>query len=300
MFSIRNRSAFTLIELLVVIAIISILTAIAFPVFAQAREKARATVCLSNQKQAALANLQYIQDHDEAVPPTFRCEDGMEIPPSNLCTNVLTTRTWVHCLMPYVTSKWIFRCPDVEKNPYEEWSATSHSIFPDYRELPAYGYNYAYLTPEDGTKLNYCPADAGYVDGVNVIPVKVAEIESPAQTLLFADMKYVGSDAGGGYVATWGADPPTTQKACYWGGWGIGAIGDNPLLGGVDTSTGIINTHHSGRINVTFCDGHSKCLTPGQLAAGTNWYVGIDVNSVVITDLSQYLWSLKKTGNSDL
>ncbi|MBC8137018.1 MAG: DUF1559 domain-containing protein [Fibrella sp.] len=62
-----NR-AFTLIELLVVIAIIAILAAILFPVFAQAREKARQTSCLSNQKQLGLATMQYVQDYDETFP----------------------------------------------------------------------------------------------------------------------------------------------------------------------------------------------------------------------------------------
>ncbi len=60
-----KRSGFTLIELLVVIAIIAILAAILFPVFAQARAKARQTACLSNEKQIMLAIIQYAQDYDE-------------------------------------------------------------------------------------------------------------------------------------------------------------------------------------------------------------------------------------------
>jgi len=63
-----NRSGFTLIELLVVIAIIAILAAILFPVFAQAREKARQTSCISNTKQMAIAFLMYSQDYDELMP----------------------------------------------------------------------------------------------------------------------------------------------------------------------------------------------------------------------------------------
>jgi prepilin-type N-terminal cleavage/methylation domain-containing protein len=62
-------SAFTLIELLVVIAIIAILAAILFPVFAQAREKARQAACLSNQKQLGTSIMMYVQDYDETYPP---------------------------------------------------------------------------------------------------------------------------------------------------------------------------------------------------------------------------------------
>ena len=64
----RKRRGFTLIELLVVIAIIAILAAILFPVFAQAREKARQATCLSNLRQVDVATQMYMQDYDEAVP----------------------------------------------------------------------------------------------------------------------------------------------------------------------------------------------------------------------------------------
>src|SRR5881396_3133319 len=62
------RRGFTLIELLVVIAIIAILAAILFPVFAQARAKARQATCMSNLKQLALGALMYGQDFDETYP----------------------------------------------------------------------------------------------------------------------------------------------------------------------------------------------------------------------------------------
>src|SRR5690349_3905542 len=71
----RVRRGFTLIELLVVIAIIAILAAILFPVFAQAREKARQSSCLSNMKQIGSALLMYVQDYDEVWPPSYYYRD---------------------------------------------------------------------------------------------------------------------------------------------------------------------------------------------------------------------------------
>jgi prepilin-type N-terminal cleavage/methylation domain-containing protein len=65
----KTNKGFTLIELLVVIAIIAILAAILFPVFARAREKARQTNCMNNQRQIALSVTMYVQDHNSMFMP---------------------------------------------------------------------------------------------------------------------------------------------------------------------------------------------------------------------------------------
>src|SRR5450432_2193819 len=101
-----KRSAFTLIELLVVIAIIAILAAILFPVFAQAREKARGISCLSNLKQAGLAYAMYTQDYDETTPlqnsPVIKDASG----------NYLSGGYWFRQIKPYVKNWQLMLCPD--------------------------------------------------------------------------------------------------------------------------------------------------------------------------------------------
>jgi prepilin-type N-terminal cleavage/methylation domain-containing protein/prepilin-type processing-associated H-X9-DG protein len=96
----RNSSGFTLIELLVVIAIIAILAAILFPVFAQAREKARAISCLSNHKQIGLGLTMYIQDYDSTYPLNQNYypdpANTLNPPPAN------TRHTWADMIYPYI------------------------------------------------------------------------------------------------------------------------------------------------------------------------------------------------------
>jgi len=117
----RERTAprgFTLIELLVVIAIIAILAAILFPVFAQAREKARQASCLSNGKQMALGLTMYAQDYDETFPRVWTANFG----PTG------GARDWKDDIQPYVKNRDVFKCPSKTMQwpgyGYNTWLAT--------------------------------------------------------------------------------------------------------------------------------------------------------------------------------
>src|SRR5947209_11018338 len=103
----RRRLGFTLIELLVVIAIIAILAAILFPVFAQAREKARQAMCISNTRQIGLALMQYCQDYDETV-----------VPNNNQVTGSASTTwlSWPDFLQPYIKNTQVFTCPSSHRS----------------------------------------------------------------------------------------------------------------------------------------------------------------------------------------
>lgn len=107
-----QRRGFTLIELLVVIAIIAILAAILFPVFAQAREKARQASCLNNLKQLGIAVMQYTQDNDELFP----CGDNWlndHYDPAPGHNGQLNYKAgWKYQISSYVKAEQVFHCPD--------------------------------------------------------------------------------------------------------------------------------------------------------------------------------------------
>ncbi len=109
-------AAFTLIELLVVIAIIAILAAILFPVFAQARAKARQAACLSNMKQIGTASMMYLQDYDETYP-VANLSYGANFDGAH--------GGWMQQIQPYIKNVQVFRCPDAVKradNNVEFWT----------------------------------------------------------------------------------------------------------------------------------------------------------------------------------
>src|SRR3954469_4797518 len=99
-----GRSGFTLIELLVVIAIIAILAAILFPVFAQAREKARMSACISNMRQIGSAFMMYAQDYDETFPYN-RFHSSVGAGPEE------EINSWRNAIAPYLKNVDVMACP---------------------------------------------------------------------------------------------------------------------------------------------------------------------------------------------
>jgi prepilin-type N-terminal cleavage/methylation domain-containing protein/prepilin-type processing-associated H-X9-DG protein len=176
------KRGFTLIELLVVIAIIAILAAILFPVFAKAREKARQSSCLSNQRQIATAVMAYLQDYDEVFFPSCTGNYGNTtlkgvVYPSTWGPTAGGTYLllWQDLVYPYVKGTQLFICP----------SATAHSYGTDY------GYNYYYLgSNPSGYQL---PPDV----------YSLGDVKSPAETVCVVEAGNYLAYRPLQYAATW-------------------------------------------------------------------------------------------------
>lgn len=244
----KARSAFTLIELLVVIAIIAILAAILFPVFAQARAKARATTCASNLRQLAGAALMYAADFD-GYPLRFASSAsvidknflGEDVPRRGYAEAYYWQSLW----LPYTKNTAIFFCP---------------SGYQDFRQAPRYkdrlvggmpikeiwghyGINYEGLAKYRAPWSSYGTSARGIYSVVN-----------PSATFLVMD--------------SWSNSPAVDGSDNAGRFLGCGAVGSGNDVGvGLNLPLGDPRRgdRHSGRFNVAYVDGHVKSVSPGDL-----------------------------------
>jgi prepilin-type N-terminal cleavage/methylation domain-containing protein/prepilin-type processing-associated H-X9-DG protein len=248
----RRRSAgFTLIELLVVIAIIAILAAILFPVFAQAREKARQATCLSNMKQWSLGTRMYLQDYDETVVPCY------------LYSN-LGLQWWPDLLDPYVKNDKVWHCPN-----YSEAYTNGREKFtpgegPNKKVLKmSCGCNNWHYWPNGQSKE---PVLLGAM-GVNRVGLAInsseAQIQRPADLIMAVDATY------------WEIWTPTMHD------YRNKAL---PFKGG-GTVRGWVNLRHSGGFNAFFADGHARFMRETK---HENWLKNPDAKTGDKDDLSEY------------
>ena len=244
-----KRTAFTLIELLVVIAIIAILAAILFPVFAQAREKARAIACLSNTKQLGTAFMMYVQDYDERLPQgTNRYYYGY-----------LSGNGWAGQLQPYIKNAGVFKCPS---DP-----TTAKTGVGGVRLDPvSYIGNFSALTDVPGYNVG------GSLPAFN----------SPARTVLLCEGKGTTTNLNDTFETGTTFYSPTTDARSIVYTKSNGAQGWQPngvqffQTGAIDGSapavqggfyTSLDGVHNKGS-NYILLDGHAKWFMPKAVSGG--------------------------------
>ncbi len=280
----QAASAFTLIELLVVIAIIAILAAILFPVFAQAREQARGTSCLSNSKQVGLGLMMYTQDYDETYPML------------ESVSPFAADTTWPQMIQPYVKNWNLFKCPSdggANDNQYKSncWFCSSPPTSQQMDVMRGYqsnfGLNYAFLSPGNA---------AGQYIGV-----PMAAVGSPAATVAAtSDTTYWAEGSPPGCRPTLGGwyseDAPAILDATgfnysnttlYFYGWFF-----DESHGCSWQRYGGSYPRHLGKFNVVWADGHVKGTRPLDLFRGVEYNVATPQFSRVI-DKSVYVWDLE-------
>jgi len=258
---VKTLSAFTLIELLVVIAIIAILAAILFPVFAQARAKARAITCLSNLKQIGLGAIMYMQDYDEVVIPArvggTDQTDGVWTNANNqwgYTGKMEWHQFWPYLIQPYVKNFGVVGCPDMPSADGPFWS----------------------INPENMTKgtslaINDMMSTWGDDNGGGD-KAKLAAIRKPAEMVLFADSAAIFK--GSGSWAAW--DNSNAGRQAFlnnpddYSGFDKmtnGAMFSNPnrlSWQATNDVTLVPVPRHNGMCNVVFFDGHAKAIRLSQ------------------------------------
>ncbi len=250
-----KKKGFTLIELLVVIAIIAILAAILFPVFAQAREQARATACLSNVKQLGLGLLMYTQDYDQRFPTWnwgFFCNGGNNGAPRD------SSAFWTMAIYPYVKSVGLYQDQDDIMHWNDTWAGCSddggrNDIFSSAYNI----HNYvSYGLAEDLDP----PSPSNRMAGI-ITPANWAMLMDCASQLADIWVWQLPNAGNANLLTARAAFANNTSQNVMWNCCQTAAqytaTYGSPFL---DSQT----RHHGGE-NVTFVDGHSKYMTWSQM-----------------------------------
>jgi prepilin-type N-terminal cleavage/methylation domain-containing protein/prepilin-type processing-associated H-X9-DG protein len=175
----RKIQAFTLIELLVVIAIIAILAAILFPVFAQAREKARATSCASNLKQVVLALQMYQQDYDETMFGSFALPAPYNsVKPDGGNLQRMLGGGLYFFATPYIKSEQMLRCPSDAGDNYWGRSTKSGS---SWNKAPYWGHPTSYM-------FRHVFDSGGCAGGQIQQATRVASLGHPSQQIVMFEV----------------------------------------------------------------------------------------------------------------
>jgi prepilin-type N-terminal cleavage/methylation domain-containing protein/prepilin-type processing-associated H-X9-DG protein len=236
-----RKPGFTLIELLVVIAIIAILAAILFPVFAQAREKARQSSCLSNCKQIGLASNLYLQDWDETFPG-HQWQDGQGLWPLPDGRMYRGHLGWQLQFYPYIKSTAVFICPS-DSGPRDHYS--------DNGKVAVYANEWGK------------PLPGSYGENADIYlrkpPLPLAAITFPADTYWIADISRhhpVGFHASEGPKSYYGQNYFNRLR------FSKDCPGVKPVQGWLELTPGYPNPENCARHNggniIVFVDGHAK------------------------------------------
>ena len=220
-----RKNGFTLIELLVVIAIIAILAAILFPVFARAREAARATTCKSNLKQIGLAMGMYRQDYDETLP--FRV-NGRSWNPGAWSIAEKDSLYWGWFYQPYIKNFQVFRCPSTADAGLKNAPAS-------------YGLNGRWMDGNSGGSGSY-HSRGGAAD---------AEIQDVAGTAFAHDAWEERLDDNGDYLSHFGLAGTAPPAPCA-------QVAEQNAA----ANQRFEQARHSDMTNVLYYDGHVKSIKP--------------------------------------